>query len=110
MDGQTFLAEATKYMASEVTEGGNNKELKELRLMMKQLTASVTAQVGTLAALSIKTHSGGGGEKNTEMKKAQPGLHMCTHCKRDVYHKDGNCLDLLANKAKRYTGCTSVFE
>ena len=78
---------------------------------MKQLTASVTSQAATLEALSVKTHSdGSGGEKNTEMKKVQPGLHMCTHCKREVYHKYGNCLELATNKDNIYTGRTSVLE
>ena len=77
---------------------------------MKQLTASVTAHAATLAALSIKTHSGDGGGKNTKMKKVWPGLHVCAHCKRKVYHKDVNCLELAANKANRYTGWTSVLE
>ena len=44
------------------------------------------------------------------MNKVRPGLHVCAHCKRDVYHKDGNCLELAANEVKRYTGWTSVLE
>ena len=55
MDGQTVLAEATEYAAITVTAGGNNKDLKDLREMTKQLMASVTAQAATLAALSVKT-------------------------------------------------------
>ena len=77
---------------------------------MKQLTASVTAQAETLAALSLKTHNGGGGRKNVKIKKTRPCLHVCAHCKREVYHKDRNCLELAVNKAKRYMGWTSVLE
>ena len=102
MDVQTALTEATEYAASAVPAGGNKKDLKELRAMMKQITDSVTAQAEILTDLSVKTHSGGGSvRKNTEMKKARPGLHMCAHCKREVYHKDRNCLDLAANNYKR---------
>ena len=39
----------------------------------------------------------------------RPGLHVCAHYKREVYHKDGNCLELEANKAKCYPGWKSVF-
>ena len=91
VDVQTVLTKATEYAARTVTAGGNNKYLKEMRAIMKQLTDSVTAQAATLVALSVKTHSGGSsGRKNTKMKKARPGLHLCAHCKREVYHKDGN--------------------
>ena len=111
VDGQTFLTKATKYAASAVIAGGNNKNVKELKAMMKQLTDSITSQAPTFAALSVKTHSGGGGnEKNTEMKKVWTGLHMCKHCKSEVYHKDGNCLELAVNKDNGYTGWTSVLE
>ena len=66
MNGQTVLTKATKYVASEVTAGGNNKYLKELRAIMKQLKALVTAQAEILADQSVKTHSGGGsGGKKT---------------------------------------------
>ena len=33
---------------------------------------------------------------------------MCAHLKREVYYKDGNYLELAANRAKRYKGWTSV--
>ena len=91
VDGQTILTKATQYAASAVTAGGNNKELKELRETMKQRMDSVTTKAATLAALYVKTHSGGGGGgKNTKMKKARPGLHVCAHCNREVYHKVRN--------------------
>ena len=79
--------------------------------MMKQLTASVTSQAATLAALSTKTNSGSGGSsgQNTDKKKVRPGFYVYTHCKMEVYQKEVNCLKLEANKAKRYTGCNRVF-
>ena len=111
MNGQNVLTEDTEYVASAVTAGGNNKGLKDVRMMIKQLTASVTAQGGILESLSVKTHSGGrGGGTNTEIKKAQPGLHVFARCKREVYHRDATCLELAANKSKHYTGWTSVLE
>ena len=100
VDDQTVLTESTNYAASAVTTGGSNKDLKNLRSTMKQLTASFTSQATTLAALSVRTNSGGGGQ-NTENKKAQSGLHVCAHCKQEIYHKDGNCLELSANSSKR---------
>ena len=110
MNGQTVLTKATKYAAIAVTAGGNNKDRKELRDMMKKITALFTSQAETLAALSVKTHSGGGGGKNTEMNKTQPVFHVCAHCKREFYHKDRNLLELKYNKYKRYTGWTRVLE
>ena len=77
---------------------------------MNQLTASVASQKAILAVLSVKTHIGSGSRKNTIMKKVRIGLHVCTHYKREVCHKDGNCLELSANKAKRYMGLISVLE
>ena len=65
MYGQTVFAKAVEYATSAVTVGGKNKDLKELRAMMEQLTASVTAQAATLAALSVNTHSGGVGGGKT---------------------------------------------
>ena len=76
---------------------------------MNQLMDSVTSQAVTFAALSTRTNSGGGGEK-TEKKKTWPGLHIFTQCKQEVYHKEGNCLELAANKSKRYAGWTGVLE
>ena len=57
---------------------------------MKQLAASVTSQAATVATLSTKMNGGSSGVgKTIDRKKASPGLHMCVHCKRKVYHKDG---------------------
>ena len=66
MDGQTVLTKATEYTASTVSAGGKNNNLKELREMMNQLKALVTAQGGTLAALSVKIYSGDGGGKKKD--------------------------------------------
>ena len=53
-----------------MTTVGANKDLKELRVTMKQLTDYVTAQAATLAALYTKTNSGDGrGGQNTDKKK-----------------------------------------
>ena len=88
VDGQTILTEAIDYTESVVTTGGSNKDPKELRVMVKELTESVTAQAATLASLSVKTNSGGGGGgQNIETKKLRPGLHVCVNYKRVVYHK-----------------------
>ena len=111
VDRKNVLTKATEYAASTVKYGGKNNDPKELRATRKQLTDSVTFHAATLVALSVKTYSGGGGgARNTQMNKARPGLHLCVQCKRDVYHKEGNCLELAANEAKRYKGWTSVFE
>ena len=79
--------------------------------MMKQLIASIAAQAATLTSLSTKTNSRseGGGGQNTNKNKSMPVLHVCAHCKREVYHKELNCLEIEANQAKRYTGWKSVF-
>ena len=78
--------------------------------MMKQLAASVTAQAATVATLSTKMNVGSSGTgKTTEDKKARPGFHLCVHCKRKVYHRDGNCLELDVNKVKCYPGWNSIF-
>ena len=111
VDDQTVLNKATDFVESAVTTGGANKDLKEIRPMMKQLTASVTAQAATLEALTTKINSGGGGSgKYTNRNKSRPGLHVCVHFKKEVYHKGGKCLELEANKAKRYGRCKSVLE
>ena len=107
VDGQTILIKAT-YFASIAVSTGANKELKEIRETTNQLATSVTAQAETLAALSISTNSGGGGW-NSNKKKARPGLHMCVHCKREVYHKDANCLEMDTYESKCYPGWKRFF-
>ena len=83
VDGQTVFTDSSNYVVSAVTMGGSKKDLKDLRAMMKKITASVTTQAAILAALYIRENSGGsGGGKNTEKKKERPGLHLCAHCKR----------------------------
>ena len=109
MDGQTVLTNTTDYAAIAVATG-NNKELSEIKAIMKQLAAYVTFQAATVATLSTKMNGGSSGAgKTIDKKKARPGLHVCAHCKREVYHKYGNCLELEANKAKRYPGWKSMF-
>ena len=86
VDGHTFLTKATDYAAITGTTGGTDKDLKELRAMMKQLTASTTAQDATLAALSTKTTSddGGGSGQNTNKKKRVQAC-MCTRSPKGKY-------------------------
>ena len=60
MDGQTVLTKASYYASSAVTNGGSNKDLKDLMVMMKQLKASITAKAEIFPSLSTKTNSGGG--------------------------------------------------
>ena len=81
-----------------------------MKEMMTQLLDPFTAQAETVANLSTKMNRGSSGSgKTTDKKKARPGLHMCAHCKHKVYHRDGNCLELEANKEKCYPGWKSVF-
>ena len=77
--------------------------------MMKQLAAYVNAQATTVATLYTKTNGGSDVSNNTNKKKARPNFHVCAYRKREVYHKETNCLDLDTNKAKRYPGWKSVF-
>ena len=89
---------------------GTNKEMSVVKAMMKQLATSVTSQAATLATLSAKMNRGSSSSgKTIDKKKARPGLHMCAHCNREVYHKDGNCLELEVNKTRHYPGWKSVF-
>ena len=108
MDGQTVLTKATDFAASAVLTG-SNKDLTEIRTMINHLEASLISQAETLADLSTKTNSGSDVSKNTNKKKARPNFHVCAYRKREVYHKETNCLDLDTNKAKRYPGWKSVF-
>ena len=109
MDGQTFFANTIEYVASAVATG-TNKELSKIKAIMKQLAASVTAQAATVSTLSTKINRDSSvSRKIIDKKKSRTGLHVCSHCKRKVYHKDRNCLELEANKAKRYPGWKSVF-
>ena len=109
VDGQTVLTGTTAYVAIAVATG-TNKEMSKIKAMIKQLAASVTSQATKVETLSTKMNGGiRSSGKNIYKKKARPGLHMCAHCKREVYPKDGNCLELEANKTKRYPGQKSVF-
>ena len=109
MDGQTVLTDTT-YYATNTLATGTNKELNEICVMMKQLEDSVTSQAATVANLSTKMNGcSSGTRKITDKKKARSGLHMCTHCKWEVYHKDRNGLKLETNKANQYPGWKNFF-
>ena len=104
MDGQTVLTDTTDYATSAV-DTGTNKKMNEIKATMKQLSASVTNQAKTVETLSTNMNRDSRSYgKTTDKKKARPGLHVRAHCKREVYHKDRNCLELEANKAKRFPG------
>ena len=53
MDGQTILTDNTDYAASAVATG-TNKEMSNIKEMMKQFAVSVTYQAATVATLSTK--------------------------------------------------------
>ena len=64
-----------------------------------------------MVTFSTKTNIGSSGAgKTIDKKKVGPGLHVCAHYKRKLYHKDGNCLELEVNNAKCYPGWKSVFK
>ena len=109
MDSQTVLTNTIEYAAS-AGAIRNNKELNKIKAIMKQLEASVTNQAATVETFSTKTNGSiSGSRKTTDKKKASPGLHVCAHCKHELYYKDSNCLELEANKSKRCPGCNIVF-
>ena len=77
--------------------------MNKIKAMIKKLAAHVNTQAATVATLSTKMKGGSNSSgKTIDKKKARPGLHVYAHCKRKVYHKDRNCLELDVNKAKRY--------
>ena len=109
MDGQTVFTDTTNYAASAVATG-TNKEINNIKEIMKQLSAYATTQAETVSNLSTKMNGVSiNSRKTAYKKKARTGLHVCPYCKREVYHKDGNCFELEVNKAKRYPGRKSVF-
>ena len=76
MDGQTFLTNTTKYVVSAVATG-TNKETKKIKVIMKQLASSVTAQATIVATLFTKTNKGGSSSRiTTDKNKARHGLHV----------------------------------
>ena len=92
MDGQIFLANTTEYVASTVAKR-TNKEMSNIKAMIKQLAASVPAQAATVATLSTNMNGGSSSAgKTIDKKKARPGLHVCAHCKRKLYRNDRNFL------------------
>ena len=86
VDFQTVLTDTTDYAESAVATG-TNKEINEIKEMVKQVSASVIAQAETVETLSTKMNGCSSITIKTSYKnKAMPGLHVCTHCKREVYH------------------------
>ena len=77
VDGQTVLTNTNKYAASAVAKG-TNKELSDIKAMLKQLADYVTAQATTVETLSIMMNGvSSGAGKTIEKKKARQGLHLC---------------------------------
>ena len=62
VDGQTVLTNPTKYAASAVATGTNNK-LSEIKATTKHLAAPVTTQAATVATLSTNINGGSSGAK-----------------------------------------------
>ena len=109
MDGQTILSDTTDCAAITVAIG-TNKSMRERKAMMKQIVPSIATQSETVATLSTKINGGSSSSgKTIDKNKARPVLHVCMYCKREVYHKDRNCVKLEVNKRKRYPRWKSVF-
>ena len=92
LDGQIVPTNTTDYEVC-VVAMSTTKELTDIWVMMKQLAALVTAQAATGPTLFTKMNGDGFSTRRTTNKKnVWPSLHVCVHCKQDVYHKDWNCL------------------
>ena len=81
---------------------------------MRERTTTATLQMAKLTAaipaIATSGGNGGGGERKPNRdggprKKREP--HTCKHCKRAVYHKDDNCMELPANATDQHDGWVS---
>ena len=68
VDGQTVLTSTTNYVASAVATG-TNKEMNEIKAMIKQLAYSVTAQAEKVATLSTNMNGVSSSSRKTTDKK-----------------------------------------
>ncbi len=84
--------------------------------MMERMNALVTGGAGRrpthqdkesnpTIGISLPTSTGSG---TTQPKKAKSHKCICPHCKMFVLHKPKNCIELKANKDKRWLGWKSV--
>ena len=113
VETQSVITDTTDFAAS-ATISNTTAEMAEMRAAAKS-TAADLKKLTTLVA-NMASNNGGGGEGGgggrgggggDRRRKGAP--HKCKHCKREVYHKDANCLELEANKANRYASWKSVF-
>ena len=75
MDSQTVLTNPTEYAASALATG-TNKEISEIKAMMKHLAASVTYQVATVATLSTKMNTGNSGAEKNRQEEGEARLAL----------------------------------
>ncbi len=69
--------------------------------MMERMNALVTAQGG-------RKHDPTADKENERPKTNRRKKALCHHCKAFVYHKPEKCLELEANKDKRWPGWKST--
>ena len=93
-------------------KGDELSRLMEMNLSLVKSVAELTAnntnlteQIKVLASALDKKPSGTGGPKKEEKVKK-----LCPNCKRVVFHKPDDCLELEKNKEKRRAGWKSVFD
>jgi hypothetical protein len=88
-----------------------NKEAMEA--MMERMNALVTAQGGRKYNPAADKENeppptNRGKEDNTKKGPTRRKKALCPHCKAFVYHKPEKCLELEANKEKRWPGWKSI--
>ena len=112
---QSVITDTTDFAAS-ATTSHITAEMAEMRAAAKSTAADLKKLTALVANMASNNGGGGkgggggsGGGRGGGDRRKKGATHKCKHCKREVYHKDANCLELEANKANRYASWKSVF-
>ena len=86
-----------------------------MEAMMEHMNALVTAQGGrkhdpTADKENTSPLKNRGKEDDIKKGYTRHKKALCPHCKAFVYHKPGKCLELKANKDKRWPGWKLIKE
>ena len=107
---QSVITDATDF-ATSATTSNTTAEMAEIRAAAKSTVANLKKLTALVATMESNNGGGGGGRGGAGVgnRRKKGATHKCKHCKREVYHKDANCLELEANKSNRYASWKSVF-